>query len=169
MDEGTDALSRLSWKPRAWWCNTQGRASAGRVWGDADPVFDLVRDAIADLEPRSTRVEHRRHHVEELFERREEIEPLEAGTMSTPTTASVIHDIGYKPYTGPRLGRRRIPRGPSTSTACAPASGWAAGPKAKIVPWSSCLLVMLIPAALVNYVYMVSMGATGPVMSGTSA
>jgi ABC-2 type transport system ATP-binding protein len=34
---------------------------------EADTVFDIVRDAIADLELPLNRLEHRRHHVEELF------------------------------------------------------------------------------------------------------
>jgi ABC-2 type transport system ATP-binding protein len=34
---------------------------------DADRVFDLVRDAVADLGLPLNRLEHRRHHVEELF------------------------------------------------------------------------------------------------------
>ena len=34
---------------------------------DGEPVFDTVRDTIADLELPLTRLEHRRHHVEELF------------------------------------------------------------------------------------------------------
>jgi ABC-2 type transport system ATP-binding protein len=33
---------------------------------DAEPVFDAVRDAVADLELPLSRLEHRRHHVEEL-------------------------------------------------------------------------------------------------------
>ena len=32
-----------------------------------DAVFDAVRDAVADLELPLTRLEHRRHHVDELF------------------------------------------------------------------------------------------------------
>ena len=70
--------------------------------------------------------------------------------MSTPTTASVIHDIGYKPYTGPRMGRLQILRALYVHglRAC---FGLGRGPKAKIVPWFV-LLVMLIPAALNVYV-----------------
>lgn len=69
--------------------------------------------------------------------------------MSTPTT-SVIHDIGYKPYAGPRLGRPQILRALYVHglRAC---FGFGRGPKAKIVPWFV-LLVMLIPAALNVYV-----------------
>jgi ABC-2 type transport system ATP-binding protein len=34
---------------------------------DEEPVFDTVRDTIADLDLPLTRLEHRRHHVDELF------------------------------------------------------------------------------------------------------
>ncbi|WP_051451231.1 ABC transporter permease [Actinospica robiniae] len=73
--------------------------------------------------------------------------------MSSPTT-SVIHDIGYKPYTGPRLGRAQILRALYVHglRAC---FGFGRGPKAKIVPWFV-VLVMVIPAAL--NVYMASSG-----------
>jgi ABC-2 type transport system ATP-binding protein len=43
----------------------EGRAFLVKV--EQDTVFDLVRDAIADLELPLNRLEHRRHHVEELF------------------------------------------------------------------------------------------------------
>lgn len=68
--------------------------------------------------------------------------------MSTPTT-SVIHDIGYKPYTGPRLGRPQILRALYVHglRACL---GFGRGPKAKIVPWFR-VLIALIPAALNVY------------------
>ncbi|HEV2639862.1 MAG TPA: ABC transporter ATP-binding protein [Actinocrinis sp.] len=71
VDEGTEALAAalggqgLTVRP-------QGRQLLVRV--DADPVFDAVRDAIADLDLPLTRLEHRRHHVEELFSDREQVE-----------------------------------------------------------------------------------------------
>ncbi|MBR7832389.1 ABC transporter permease subunit [Actinospica durhamensis] len=68
--------------------------------------------------------------------------------MSTPTT-SVIHDIGYKPYTGPRLGRGQILRALYVHGLRA-VFGFGRGPKAKIVPWFV-TLVMVIPAALNVY------------------
>jgi ABC-2 type transport system ATP-binding protein len=43
----------------------EGRALLVPV--DSDEVFTVVRDAIADLELPLNRLEHRRHHVEELF------------------------------------------------------------------------------------------------------
>jgi ABC-2 type transport system permease protein len=70
--------------------------------------------------------------------------------VSTPTTTSVIHDIGYKPYTGPRLGRAHILRALYAHGLRA-VFGLGRGPKAKIVPWFV-VLVMVIPAALNVYV-----------------
>ena len=34
---------------------------------NSDQTFDVIRDAIADLALPLNRLEHRRHHVEELF------------------------------------------------------------------------------------------------------
>jgi ABC-2 type transport system ATP-binding protein len=47
---------------------------------DGEPVFDTVRDTIADLELPLTRLEHRRHHVEELF-----AEAIAAGSTTDPS------------------------------------------------------------------------------------
>ena len=69
--------------------------------------------------------------------------------MSTPTTTSVIHDIGYKPYSGPRLGRSQILRALYVHGLRA-VFGFGRGPKAKIVPWFV-VLVMVIPSALNVY------------------
>lgn len=66
------------------------------------------------------------------------------------TTTSVIHDIGYKPYTGPRQGRRQILRALYVHGLRA-VFGLGRGPKAKIVPWFV-VLVNVIPAALNVYV-----------------
>jgi ABC-2 type transport system ATP-binding protein len=76
VDEGADTLhERLAGLGLT--VSPQGRALLVRL--DGDPVFDTVRDTIADLELPLTRLEHRRHHVEELFERRELAdEPMEA-------------------------------------------------------------------------------------------
>ncbi|HET9169002.1 MAG TPA: hypothetical protein VFN97_06175 [Actinospica sp.] len=68
--------------------------------------------------------------------------------MSTAPT-SVIHDIGYKPYTGPRLGRGHIVRALYVHSVRA-VFGFGRGAKAKIVPWFV-IAVMLIPAALNVY------------------
>ena len=69
--------------------------------------------------------------------------------MSTQTTASVIHDIGYKPYTGPRQGRAHIVRALYIHSVRG-IFGLGRGPKAKIVPWFV-IAVMLVPAALNVY------------------
>jgi ABC-2 family transporter protein len=68
--------------------------------------------------------------------------------VSTPQT-SVIHDIGYKPYTGPRLGRGQIVRALYVHSVRS-VFGFGRGPKAKLVPWFV-IAVMLIPAALNVY------------------
>jgi ABC-2 type transport system permease protein len=66
--------------------------------------------------------------------------------VSTPTTTSVIHDIGYKPYSGPRLGRAQIVRALYVHSVRA-IFGLGRGAKAKVVPWFV-VAVVLIPAAL---------------------
>jgi ABC-type transport system involved in multi-copper enzyme maturation permease subunit len=74
--------------------------------------------------------------------------------VSTQANTSVIHDIGYKPYTGPRLGHAQIMRALYVHSVRG-VFGLGRGPKAKIVPWFV-VAVMLIPAAL--NVYMSSAG-----------
>ena len=69
--------------------------------------------------------------------------------MSINTPASVIHDIGYKPYTGPRLGRRQIVRALYVHSLRS-VFGFGRGPKAKIVPFFV-LIAVLVPAALNVY------------------
>ena len=64
VDEGTERLhERLTGQGLT--VSTLPRQLLVRL--DGDPVFDAVRDAIADLDLPLTRLEHRRHHVEELF------------------------------------------------------------------------------------------------------
>ena len=75
VDEGTDRLSEQL-GGQGLTVHTQGRQLLVRL--DEDPVFDTVRDAIADLELPLIRLEHRRHHVEELFEDLELDETMEA-------------------------------------------------------------------------------------------
>jgi len=65
------------------------------------------------------------------------------------TQTSVIHDIGYKPYTGPRLGRRQILRALYVHSLRS-VFGFGRGPRAKIVPFFVAL-VLLLPAALNVY------------------
>lgn len=64
VDEGTDRLSEQL-AGQGLTVRAQGRQLLVRL--DGDPVFDAVRDAVAELELPLTRLEHRRHHVEELF------------------------------------------------------------------------------------------------------
>jgi ABC-2 type transport system permease protein len=68
--------------------------------------------------------------------------------VSTAPT-SVIHDIGYKPYTGPRLGRAQIVRA-LYAHSLRSVFGLGRGPKAKLVPWFV-IAVTMIPAALNVY------------------
>jgi ABC-2 type transport system ATP-binding protein len=66
VDEGLDLLSaRLT--ERGLTVSPQVSQRQLLVRLDEEPVFDAVRDAVADLELPLTRLEHRRHHVEELF------------------------------------------------------------------------------------------------------
>jgi ABC-2 type transport system permease protein len=69
--------------------------------------------------------------------------------VSTSTPASVIHDIGYKPYTGPRLGHRQIVRGLYVHSLRS-VFGFGRGGKAKVVPFAV-LAVMFFPAILNVY------------------
>jgi ABC-2 type transport system ATP-binding protein len=64
VDEGMDEL-RLRLEEQGLTVRPLPRQLLVRL--DGDPVFDAVRDAVADLELPLTRLEHRRHHVEELF------------------------------------------------------------------------------------------------------
>ena len=66
VDEGLDRLAaRLT--ERGLTVSAQPTRRQLLVRLDEEPVFDTVRDAVADLELPLTRLEHRRHHVEELF------------------------------------------------------------------------------------------------------
>lgn len=71
--------------------------------------------------------------------------------MTTPamTTDSVIHDIGYKPYAGPRLGRGHILRSLYWFSLRA-AFGFGRGAKARIIPLGG-FAAMLLPAAISIY------------------
>jgi ABC-2 type transport system permease protein len=63
--------------------------------------------------------------------------------------ASVIHDIGYKPYAGPRLGRAQILRALYMHSVRG-IFGFGRGAKAKLVPWFV-IAIVVIPAALNVY------------------
>ena len=66
VDEGLDLLeARLT--ERGLTVSAQPTQRQLLVRLDGEPVFDTVRDTVADLELPLTRLEHRRHHVEELF------------------------------------------------------------------------------------------------------
>jgi ABC-2 type transport system ATP-binding protein len=77
VDEGTARLS-AHLASTGLTVREQGRGLLVRV--DEETVFDAVRDAVADLDLPLTRLEHRRHHVEELFAdlEPEQGEPMEA-------------------------------------------------------------------------------------------
>jgi ABC-2 type transport system permease protein len=69
--------------------------------------------------------------------------------VSTSAPTSVIHDIGYKPYTGPRQGHAQIVRGLYVHSLRA-VFGLGRGGKAKVVPFAV-LAIMLFPAVLNVY------------------
>ena len=76
--------------------------------------------------------------------------------MSASAPTGVIHDIGYKPYTGPRLGRWQIVRALYVH-GLRSVFGLGRGPRAKIVPFFV-LAAMMVPAALNVYESSVSKG-----------
>ena len=69
---------------------------------------------------------------------------MPADTTAGP--ASVIHDLGYRRYDGPRLGRAQIVRALSWHSFRA-AFGFGRGPKAKIVPLVA-LVALCLPAVV---------------------
>jgi len=69
--------------------------------------------------------------------------------VSTSAPTSVIHDIGYKPYTGPRQGHGQIVRGLYVHSLRS-VFGFGRGAKAKVVPFAV-LAIMLFPAILNVY------------------
>lgn len=69
--------------------------------------------------------------------------------MSTSAPTSVIHDIGYKPYTGPRQGHAQIVRGLYVHSLRS-IFGFGRGAKAKVVPFAV-LAIMAFPAVLNVY------------------
>jgi ABC-2 type transport system permease protein len=70
-------------------------------------------------------------------------------TVATDGNGSVIHDIGYKPYTGPRLGRGHILRSLYWFSLRS-AFGFGRGARARIVPLTL-FAVMMLPAAVSIY------------------
>jgi len=71
---------------------------------------------------------------------------LTPGPAGTTGAASVIHDLGYRRYDGPRLGRAQIVRALAWHSFRA-AFGFGRGAKAKIVPVIA-LLALCLPAAV---------------------
>lgn len=70
-------------------------------------------------------------------------------TVAAEGNGSVIHDIGYKPYSGPRLGRRQILRA-LYFFSLRSAFGFGRGARARIIPLSA-FAVMMLPAAISIY------------------
>lgn len=70
-------------------------------------------------------------------------------TSTPPTPAGVIHDIGYKPYTGQRYGRAQIVRSLYWYSLRA-AFGIGRSFRARIIP-SAMFAVMMLPAAISIY------------------
>ena len=118
---GRRGLRRSCWPSSAGAASSPGRTS-GRCWSQlaGDATYDAVRDAVADLGLPLNRLEQRRRRVEELFQDddrtrhggRQQHEAAAAGRPAHRAQAEtgVIHDIGYRRYTGRRLGRAQIVR-----------------------------------------------------------
>lgn len=70
-------------------------------------------------------------------------------TVAAEGGGSVIHDIGYKPYTGPRLGRAHIQR-TLFWFSLRSAFGFGRGVRARIIPLA-CFSIMMLPAAVSIY------------------
>ena len=75
-----------------------------------ESTSDVVRDLTVDLGLGLVRMQERHHRIEDVFR--------EGGARPCPTglsvasrsgrPAGVIHDLGYRPYTGPRLGEGAV-------------------------------------------------------------
>jgi ABC-2 type transport system permease protein len=72
--------------------------------------------------------------------------PVTPGPAATPGSGSVIHDLGYRRYDGPRLGRAQIVRALAWHSFRA-AFGFGRGAKAKIVPLVA-LVALCLPAVV---------------------
>ncbi len=84
--------------------DVEGTAHDFRVALTDDAVYDVVRDAAADLEAPLARMEIVRHRLEELFQAAPG--PRERA-MAESRAAGTIYDLGYQRYTGTRLGRAK--------------------------------------------------------------
>jgi ABC-2 type transport system permease protein len=70
-------------------------------------------------------------------------------TITTPPPAGVIHDLGYRGYDGPRLGRRQILTALAWNSFRG-AFGFGRGAKAKILPVIA-IVLLLLPAVVSAY------------------
>ena len=66
-----------------------------------DAVLDAIRDGAVDERLGLLRIEQGRHRLEELF-----TPAAVTGRSMASALSSVIYDLGYQGYNGPRLGRR---------------------------------------------------------------
>ena len=124
--------------------------------------YDLVRDIVADLGLGLVRMEQRRHHISEVFTtrtphgRRSDASGRRRSAMAveqplrTPAAASGdqtrIHNIGYRNYDGPRLGRAYARRSLFSQTLRG-AYGLGRSAKSKVLPMLL-FVVMCVPAAI---------------------
>ncbi|HEY7262943.1 MAG TPA: hypothetical protein VH589_15830 [Trebonia sp.] len=72
--------------------------------------------------------------------------PADTPTATTGQSAGVIHDLGYRRYDGPRLGRAQITRALAWHSFRS-AFGFGRGPKAKIVPVIT-FIALCLPAVI---------------------
>jgi len=72
--------------------------------------------------------------------------PADTSTSTTDRAAGVIHDLGYRRYDGPRLGRAQITRALAWHSFRS-AFGFGRGPKAKIVP-AIAFIALCLPAVI---------------------
>ena len=78
-------------------------------------------------------------------------------SAATPAGGSVIHDLGYRPYTGPRVGPGAIARA-LTLTGFRNAFGLGRSGKSKVLPFIL-LALNLMPAVIVGGVLDMGIGA----------
>ena len=130
-------------------------------------VRDLIRDTASDLGLGLVRlqVDHRR--IEDVFADADTADtdaapppaprtpeptprgcPVSDPSAATPAGSSVIHDLGYRPYTGPRLGPGAIARA-LTVTGFRNAFGLGRSGKSKVLPFAL-LALNLLPAIIVG-------------------
>ena len=72
--------------------------------------------------------------------------PADTPTATTGAAAGVIHDLGYRRYDGPRLGRAQMVRALAWHSFRS-AFGFGRGAKAKIIP-AIAFVALLLPAVV---------------------